>query len=142
MRACSTRQLRAYLLRKGFTESVILRVFHALSEYGYLDDRRYAEEFVQSRLQSRPRSKRMLRAELQQKGIAGEVIEEVLESAGVDDWKTALALVEKRLAKLRGLDERVLERRLGSYLARRGYRMDTIREVMRLIKNTVNLDND
>ncbi|GIM47880.1 hypothetical protein DNHGIG_34290 [Collibacillus ludicampi] len=138
----SAYQLRVYLVRKGFSEAVIQQVFQFLSEYGYVDDKRYAEGFVRSRLQDRPRSERMLRFELQQKGIADEVIDEVLASACVDDQKTALALARARLAKMRDVDERVLTRRLGSFLARRGYRMGTIQEILRTIKNTSNLDND
>jgi regulatory protein len=138
----TTYQLRVYLARKGFSDAVIQQVLHFLSDYGYIDDKRYAEGFIRSRMQDRPRSERMLRFELQQKGIADEVIDEVLASACVDDQKTALALARARLAKMRDIDERVLVRRLGSFLARRGYRMGTIQEILRTIRNTSNLDND
>jgi len=123
-------ELRSKLRERGYPPESIDNAIARVRDLGYLDDRDFADRWVESRQMHRPRSTRMLARELQQKGVAREVIEETLEEAEIDEFADALALAERRAASLRGLDVPTRERRLSSFLARRGYGYDVIRRVL------------
>ena len=49
--------------------------------------------------------------------------------ADFESFEPALRAAQQKLRALRGLDERTFRQKMGSYLARRGFGYDTIREV-------------
>jgi regulatory protein len=72
----------------------------------------------------------LLAQELRQKGIARELVAETLAEADLDEDKAARVAAQSRLNSLRGLDQRVAQRRLSGFLARRGFSGETIRRVV------------
>lgn len=72
------RRLRDAGYRAGLVEGAVER----LVDLGMLDDRAFARAWVESRDRARPRGERALRAELRRKGIADEVVVEVLDERG------------------------------------------------------------
>lgn len=134
-------QMQAYLREKGYPEPVVQSVLQFLQQYGFLDDKRFALDYVRSRLASKPRSERMLRLELKQKGVPEEIVAEVFMENPIDDRESALALARARWKKT-GRKEAGEWRKLAGYLYRKGYRMGTIREVMQILWKGSNLDND
>jgi regulatory protein len=123
-------ELKTRLRERDYPPEAIDDAIARMRELGYLDDRDFADRWVESRQTHRPRSVRMLTRELQQKGVAREVIEDTLEDADIDEFGDALALAEHKVASLSGLDEPTRDRRLSGFLARRGYSYDIIRRVM------------
>lgn len=90
-----------------------------LEKLGYLDDRKFAEWFVASRVQNRPRSMRHLASELYAKGIAKDIITEALRE-GADER----VAIQKLIAKKKGL----LREKLVAHLARKGFSWDLIKD--------------
>lgn len=128
-------ELATKLREKGFSPEAVDAAVARMGELGYLDDRDFADRWVESRQSSRPRSARMLKQELRHKGVDREIIESAIEDAGIDEYADALELARKRTTTLADLDPAVRERRLTGYLARRGYGFDIIRRVLEALEN-------
>ena len=135
----SARELRRKLLLKGEPEADVDATIERLTAAGLLDDATYARAFVRSKVSSQGFSRRRLQLELAKRGVARDVadaaIVEVLHDDDVDESAHIERVARKKLRTLRGLDEETRERRLFSYLARRGYDVDEVRAVMRTVRN-------
>src|SRR5688500_15057645 len=152
----SAREVEMRLRRKGPAPEQIEAVMQRLKRLGFVDDLEFARFWVTNRMTFSPRGPRLLKSELRQKGVAPDVVEQVLQereetavaeaqeaaefaAAAGDveptdedeivpgsDLSHALALAKKRMRSLSGLDPQVARRRLSAFLARRGYNYDTI----------------
>lgn len=127
----SQAELRAYLLGKGCEPENVEQVLTRLCELCLLNDRAYAQRWVDSRLVSRQSSLSALRAELTRKGIDPAIIDEVLSGIGAEaEWANARAFAAKRMKTLHDLDYPVARRRLLAALARRGFPSDVAYRVV------------
>lgn len=91
-----------------FSDEIIAR----LIDKGYLDDRRFAEFWVENRFVKKGVSRKRLSLELMKKGISREIIEEVLDKR--NDEEEILKIIAKKRAKYD--DEKLI-----SYLVRQGF---------------------
>ncbi len=121
-RAHTRAELAAALARRRVPEDVVRRVLDRFGDVRLIDDAAFAESWVASRRRTRGLGRRALAAELRQRGVGDDEVASALASVTPDEERaTAVALVERKLASMRGLDRAVQERRLVSLLARRGY---------------------
>lgn len=119
------REVRRRLGEKGFAPEAIDRAVIRLSELKLLDDRAFADYWMENRALFRPRGARALRSELLQKGVERTVVDEALagERDEVDDAYRAGA---RAAARLSVGDERLFRQRLGGFLTRRGFGWEAI----------------
>ena len=131
----SVAETRRRLRHLGDPHELVERVVNQLLEQSYLDDGAFTRSWVESRDRARPRGESALRRELALKGVARDVVDEVLSSrrssSSVEsvDMAAALRLLQrKRSALERELDP--VKRRYKAYtlLARNGFDPDTCRE--------------
>jgi regulatory protein len=118
------------LRRAGVDEAVAESVLGQLRRHQLVDDRAFAEYWVEQRQTFRPRGARLIRAELAQRGVAranAEAATSALEDAAGED---AYRAARKRAMQLRSLDESAFRARLAQWLARRGFDWDTIASVV------------
>lgn len=127
----SASEVQRYLESKGVSAEHIQQVMERLARVGLVDDAAFARFWVENRGQFRPRSARALRYELRHKGLTPETIEAAL--AGHDDLALALEVARSQVRRLRGLSQLDFQRRLGQFLARRGFDYETISEVVQRI---------
>lgn len=124
--------LREKLKRSDYPEEMIEQAIAYVRSYGYLDDDRYARNYIRYRLQSK--SRRQLMAALAQKGIdretAGRAWEEVAAEEQPDERVLIGSLIDKKCGGRITLDEKEY-RRLQGFLARRGFSWENIRSVLR-----------
>ncbi|BCU82012.1 regulatory protein RecX [Polycladomyces abyssicola] len=114
-------EVERYLVGKGFAAPHVRAAMDKLNRYGYIDDRRFAAAWVEQR-RGNGRGRLLLRKELEQKGIAADIINEVLAEVPEEaDQELARSLAEKRYERLRRYPWPTVERRLGHYLLRRGF---------------------
>ncbi|HIY62372.1 MAG TPA: recombination regulator RecX [Candidatus Mediterraneibacter stercoripullorum] len=121
--------LRDKLRQGGYPESAIDGAVKYVSSFGYLNDVRFAENFVLSRKNSK--SRREIQALLAQKGVPADTAQAVLEQIYGEDGEQASIrqiLRKKRMDPERA-DEQTL-RKIYGYLARKGYRYEDIRQVI------------
>lgn len=128
-------EIRTRLEKAGFTGDVIAEVVSWLVSLNYLDDERFAAEWVESRLRHKPLGRSRLAYELGQKGIDREVVERVLE--GVDlqkESELAINLASKQFARMRETSWERVERKIYGYLSRRGFRSDAVRRAIESVR--------
>lgn len=131
----SEKEMRAKLAKYGFEEGVIERVLNELIEKRYLDDARFARDWVESRSQSKPRSRRFYMYELKNKGISETAIQQAIETAP-EDAELAYALGVKYLNRFSNLDNAEFAKKMQGVLARRAFSYDVIKETInQLVKN-------
>ncbi len=118
-RARTVRELERYLDEQQFGEYEISQVIERLKELGLADDAKFAADFIESRLRTKPVSRRHLREQLHAHELPPEVIEEAL-SAVTDEVEqaNAAAVAEKYWRQFAALPadkraERVLQRLQG-----------------------------
>lgn len=88
------KKMKSKLYEKEFATPVVNGVIEKLLEYGYLDDYRYAESFINQK-KGRLGSRR-LQSELRAKGIDSDIISELLQEIDKDEvFDTAMAVAEK-----------------------------------------------
>lgn len=126
----SEREVRDRLNQRGFSPVAIDEAVARLKRWRYLDDEAFARFWVENRAEHRPQGHRRLKSELRAKGVDPALAAEVIEEAGGDEFPAALALAQKRVTSLRGLDPLVQRRRLAGFLQRRGYGWDVVRPVL------------
>jgi regulatory protein len=115
-------QLAAVLARRRVPDDAATRVLDRFTEVGLVDDRAFAESWVESRHVGRGLARRALAHELRQRGVADPLVAETVAELDPDrELATARALVDRRLAATRGLEPTARIRRLAGLLARKGY---------------------
>ncbi|MGA7676859.1 MAG: RecX family transcriptional regulator [Dehalococcoidia bacterium] len=124
----SEAELRQRLHRRGFNDEVVDKVVIGLKERRLIDDVAFAQYWRDNRLSFRPRSRRLIKLELRQKGVAAETANEVVE--GLDDESAAYEVGLKKARVLSGLDYREFHRYLSDHLRRRGFDYEIIRSAV------------
>ena len=93
-----------------------------MKNQGFLDDRQFAEAWVEERRGRKGYGILALKRELERKGIPPEIAEDVLSRVDEEEErKLARETAEKRYRRLAGEPWPKVERRLGQYLLRRGF---------------------
>jgi len=116
----STAEVRQNLRKYKVPALLIEPTIERLVEKNFLNDLEFAKFWVENRNAFRPRGERALKIELRQKGISDEIIEEVLEAL-VDEESLAYQAGLKRAKKLARYDWQDFRKKLGAFLARRGF---------------------
>lgn len=137
-RAARTRgQLEALLQRKGIEPEAAAAVLDRFEEVGLIDDRDYAETFVESRHRVRGQGGRALSMELRRRGVAGDVIAEAV--GGLDperEFETACRIARARYERMPAVSAEVKMRRLVGFLARKGYSGAIVTRAVRHVVDT------
>lgn len=122
-------EMQAYLDGKDFGEADVDAAIDRLKELGILDDRRYAQRFVETRLASKPVSSAHLREQLRGHGLNQEDIEAAMDTIGADsDQTNALTVARKYYRQFRALDPEKRRERVLSRLTARGFSYDVSRK--------------
>ena len=131
-RMYTAKEIRGKLEDRQYMEQVITAVITTLQDYGYVNDRVYAKEWIRSRMRSKPKGKMALRQELLRKGIDKSIIEAALEEAfdESEEGDLALALAMKRIRSYKNDAPDVARKKLHDFLLRRGFSFETVRETI------------
>jgi len=134
----SEAEVRRNLKKKDVADAAVDLVVERLTRAQLLDDREFARYWVENRLQFKPRGPRALRQELWQKGIPDAIIDEMLD--GYDEQSAAERAAAERARRLMHLDPREFRRKLGQYLARRGFSYAVIDAVITSLRGEGSFD--
>ena len=115
----SESELRERLCQRGFDSDSVEVVLGRLREQGLVNDVDFAQFWQDNRQSFSPRSRWLTRLELRRKGVAEEIIDQVVSAASDDDSAYRAALGRAR--RLPVSDYQGFRRRLGGYLKRRGF---------------------
>ena len=121
-KACTRHELDRALQAKNVPEGVIDGVLDRLQEVGLVNDASFAVDWVTSRQQRRHLSRRVLRRELQAKGVERSHIDSALDQVDRNaELTSARDLADRKLASMNGVAREVQYRRLAGMLSRRGF---------------------
>ncbi len=119
------------LRQAGFSAEAVEDAMNYVRSYGYLNDLRYAENYISFRINSKSRQK--ILQELAGKGIDRETALSAWESAAEVETPDELAVLRstvlKKCQEETVLDEKAM-RRLQSFLLRRGFSYGDISHVL------------
>lgn len=117
-------------LRQGlYPAEIIEKAIDYVRSFGYLNDARYAENFILSRRNSK--SRKEIHALLLGKGISDEEISIAFENCYGDqeEQEAVRRILEKKRVDPKIAGDREMQKIYG-YLARKGFRYETIRQVI------------
>jgi regulatory protein len=126
------KQLRGKLKDDGYPEEIIQTTVEELKALKYLDDNRYAENFLFWKAKDRSRNRMMM--DLRQKGIdpsvAEKIYDELLEKDDIDDEETVLIrfLEKKHFSPEKSTYEE--KEKMKQSLYRKGFSFDSIQKVL------------
>ena len=138
-RAYSVHEMRVYLERRAEDKNAVDPVMARLKDHKYLDDARYAQQFVRLRAELRKQGAFRIARDLRARGVPDRHIEAALadRSAVSDEGAVVRARLARRLKTLRGpLDERK-KASLYRSLLHAGFSSETIRRELRSAANIV-----
>jgi regulatory protein len=130
----SRQEVRNYLRRKNTPPELIDTVLSRLDRLDLVNDRTFANFWVETREQFSPKGAHALKSELRQKGVQREIVDELIDDEQDEDraWRAAQKKAQS-LFHQPDLDYPTFYRRLGSFLQRRGFGYDvTSRTVKKL----------
>ena len=121
-RAKSRAELHTQLLKRGVEAEVSSNVLDSLELQGLLNDLEFAKIWSESRRRQKKLSSGVIIQELRTKGVAQDIIDEVMQESDPDEeYAMAYALAERKYRSCAHLDEMVIYRRVHSLLARKGF---------------------
>lgn len=123
----SVQEVTRKLRQKKYEAATVERVIADLQDSQLLDDAAFAAYWVEQRESFKPRSQLALRSELQQKGVARELIDDAV--ALVDEEQAARRAVEKKLYRWESLPEDEFRQKIGRFLQQRGFSYSITRQL-------------
>lgn len=118
----SQTEVRQFLRRKATPPELIDGVMERLNRLNLVNDHDFASFWMQNREQFSPRGAQALKNELRMKGVARDVVDELVDEEQ-DEERAIRAGRKKALSLLRlpDMDFNTFRNRLGSFLQRRGF---------------------
>lgn len=117
--------------------TAIDQVISKLKEQNFVNDEEFTRWWIEQRTKFKSKGMRLIKMELKQKGIADEIIQFQISNSNppaggqiANEKDRAKIVLKKALRKYHGLSKHELYQKLGSYLARRGFDFDTIKDAV------------
>lgn len=111
------KQVKEYLLNKGYSNDVVWYCIDKLKEYKYIDDSEYAKRYIEST--SKNQGKRLTEYKLMMKGVKKEDISLAYDDAIVSYKDNALCVAEKHIKNKERTNENLSK--TYRYLISRGF---------------------
>lgn len=120
-------EVQRYLERKGYNKDAIKNVIDKLCHMEYLDDYKFALDYLDYQIKNGNKGPKILENKLRQKGVPGELITNAMEN--VIDEEVELDLAKKILKKKYGdISGKSYEekQKTGAFLSRKGFSYEVI----------------
>lgn len=126
----SVQEISLRLHAKGHSEVSVIDTVAKLKAWGYLNDIQFAENWIRNRLLNKPMGTIRLRAELQAKGVSGDIINTQLQEAFsvVSEYEVAYNLAASKFKTPEDW------KRIAGLLERRGFSYDILNSVKEALK--------
>lgn len=143
-KARTVREVEDHLDECDFSEIEVMETIERLKANGLLNDEKYAHDFVESRLNTKPVSRKKLRDQLEGHFIDEDIIDEALKTVSDEaELENVRAVAEKYFRQFGALELSEKLRRVGLRLAGRGYAYDDIKKTLEdLIENLPEEENE
>ncbi len=115
----SESELRERLRQRGSDDDSVEAVITKLKGQGLVDDMTFAQFWKDNRESFSPRSRWLTKLELRQKGVANDIIDQVVDA--INDEDSAYRAALSKVCNLPRSDYQSFRHRVGEYLKRRGF---------------------
>ncbi len=115
------------LEKLNYSPIIIEMIMDELREKKYVDDKEFAEQWVETRGESNPRGKNLFKLELRKKGIPIDIIEEAIGKIP-DEAEMALQLGKKYQNRFSSLSDDDFRKKMMGVLSRRAFPYSIIKE--------------
>jgi len=112
-------EVRQRLQKEGCERAVIDAALEELKRRSLVNDADFAAAWMEDRNTFNPRSRKLIKLELRQKGIAGEVADQAV--SGMDDSEIAYRAAKKKARGLSVSQHENFRKKLVEFLKRRGF---------------------
>jgi len=130
IRPRSQKELEKKLKEKGFSDKIIKETFKKLKDYGYLDDKKFAQLWLEMKKLS-GKGKFFIRKELKEKGIEENLAKKILARySPKEEINVAYNLIKRKINKYKNLKSLEKKQKIARYLATRGFSWEIINEVL------------
>jgi regulatory protein len=119
-------EVKTYLQRKKASPTLSESILSKLSNMNLIDDRKFAQSFVDNRRLLKPTSRRKLTLELRQKHVAADIIEAVLGTEQEAEHSALSELIARKRKQSRYQDNL----KLMQYLAGQGFNYGDIKTAL------------
>lgn len=124
------KQVKDYLLKKGYSDDAVYYAVSRLTETGYINDSEYARRYFETA--SKNQGKKLSAYKLMAKGVRKDVIAEAYEKAAVPSKENAAAVAEKYMRNKEINKENLAK--TYRYLIGRGFSYDEASEAISAFK--------
>lgn len=124
------RQVKDYLVKKGYSETAAYYAVDKLKEYGYICDKDYSSRFIDSTRKTQ--GKKLIEYKLMMKGVKKEDIAGAFEEKDYTGKEDAAALAQKHMRGKEPTKENVAK--TYRYLLGKGFSYDEAEHAVRLFK--------
>ena len=124
------REVKDYLLGKGFSEEVVWHCIDKLKEYNYIDDEEYSKKYVETN--SKGQGRRLIEYKLMMKGVKKADISTAYEECDIDGKENARNVAVKYL-KNKEITIEILAKAY-RYLIGRGFSHDEVSYALLIFK--------
>ena len=101
---------------------------------GYINDEDFAKKYIMDRIRLKPRSKKEINYELDNKGVSRSIIEEATNELMNDEFEVACTIFNKIFSNNDLYDNKVINK-VYNYLSGRGFSEDIIKKTISFYKN-------
>jgi len=119
-------EVQRRLREDGIDDQELAVIIGRLQALGYLDDRAFARWWAENRAEFSPRGPYAIRHELRVKGVADEIIDEVVEHVAQQEDEQVMNVARGRARRLAREEEAGFRRKLAAFLLRRGFSYDAV----------------
>ena len=131
VRPRSRRELERRLLQAGFDAEEVDDALGRLERVGLIDDVAFARQMADYQFGSRKAGRRAVTGALLEKGVAPDVVAQVLEDPAQDEEARALELASSKALRMGAIEPAKAFNRLTGLLVRRGYGHEIARNAAR-----------
>lgn len=152
VRQRSEREVRDYLKNLSFkrkakngeeiSELVVNLLVERLTQRGLINDLEFAKLWVEARRKSKQKGVKALKSELYQKGIARDIVEEVLSEESrimnqeLSEEELATQALEKKIKSWKSLPSQEFKKKATGFLLRHGFGYEIIQGVVEKFRET------
>lgn len=138
----SEKELRISMQRKGYTDENIESAIDYCKKHGYIDDLKFAQSFVNDKININKYGPERIKYDLILKGISRDIIDEVLVVDRDEQLDMARRLTQKKISSYKNDNSRDIYRKLSGFLQRKGFTYDVISRVVREVLEALDGNED
>lgn len=135
LRDRSVGEIKEKMQRKKFSEVEIAKTISFLLSKKFLDDEKFVERFVKEKQELQHWGQYRIKTELYKKHISDEIINEIMTDKSDDsELESAREAADLWRRKNPNCPKEKIYQRLGSFLSRRGFPYDVVKEIIEEFK--------